>query len=64
MARTQLDIQMHAISQPRKPAKKSILENNERDHPKKEVVIKTIKCPSNVNPGKEELKKMSPSLSS
>lgn len=55
---------MHAISQPRKPAKKSILENNERDHPKKEVVIKTIKCPSNVNPGKEELKKMSPSLSS
>ena len=54
---------MHAISQPRKPGKKSILENNGRDHPKKEVVIKTVKCPPNINPGKEELKKRSPSLS-
>lgn len=59
MARTQLDIQMHAVSQPRKPGKKSILENNERDHPKKEVVIKTIECPPDVNPGKELKKNVS-----
>ena len=54
---------MHAISQPRKPGKKSILENNDRDHPKKAVVIKTIECAPDVNPGKELKKKMSPSLS-
>ena len=54
---------MHAISQPRKPGKKSILENNDRDHPKIAVVIKTIECAPDVNPGKELKKKMSPSLS-
>lgn len=46
---------MHETSK-RKPGEKSIPEHNGRDHPEKEVLAKTVKWTSDVNPGEEQLK--------